>query len=46
VGILWYYYLVRSGINYKKKGLKELIKPITQNEVDRVVVLYKDRLFR
>ena len=37
---------IGSGINYKKKGLKELIKRITQNEVDKVVVLYKDRLLR
>lgn len=37
---------IGSGINYNKKGLKELIKRITQNEVDKVVVLYKDRLLR
>ena len=37
---------IGSGINYKKKGLKELIKLITQNKVDKVVVLYKDRLLR
>lgn len=37
---------IGSGINYKKEGLKELIKRITQNEVDKVVVLYKDRLLR
>lgn len=37
---------IGSGINYKKKGLKELIKLITQNEVDKVVILYKDRLLR
>lgn len=37
---------IGSGINYKKKGLKELIKRITQNQVDKVVVLYKDRLLR
>ena len=35
---------IGSGINYKKKGLKELIKLITQNKVEKVVVLYKDRL--
>ena len=34
------------GINYKKKGLRELVKLITQNEVDKVVVVYKDRLLR
>ncbi len=37
---------IGSGINYKKKGLKELIKLISQNKVDKVVVLYKDRLLR
>ena len=35
---------IGSGINYKKKGLKELIKRISQNKVEKVVVLYKDRL--
>ena len=33
-------------INYKKKGLQELIKQITENKVEKVVVLYKDRLLR
>lgn len=37
---------IGSGINYKKKGLRELIKLITQNEVDKVVVVYKDRLLK
>ncbi len=37
---------IGSGINYKKKGLKELLKMITQNKVDKVVILYKDRLLR
>lgn len=37
---------IGSGINYKKKGLQELIKRITQNQVEKVVVLYKDRLLR
>ena len=37
---------IGSGINYKKKGLRELIKLITQNKVDKIVVLYKDRLLR
>ena len=39
-------YDIGSGINYKKKELKELIKLITQNKVEKVVVLYKDRLLR
>ena len=37
---------IGSGIDYKKKGLKELIKRISQNKVDKVVVFYKDRLLR
>ena len=37
---------IGSEINYKKKGLKELIKLITQNKVEKIVVLYKDRLLR
>lgn len=37
---------IGSGINYKKKGLKELVKRISQNKVDKVVVFYKDRLLR
>ena len=37
---------IGSGINYKKKGLKQLLKLITQNKVDKIVVLYKDRLLR
>lgn len=35
-----------SGLNYKKKGLKELIEMICSNEVERVVINYKDRLVR
>lgn len=34
------------GTNYKKKGLKELLKKISQNKVEKVVVLYRDRLLR
>lgn len=37
---------IGSGINYKKKGLKELIKRISQNKVDKVVVFHKDKLLR
>ena len=37
---------IGSGTNYNKKGLKELIKQISQNKVEKVVVLYKDRLLR
>ena len=37
---------IGSGINYKKKGLQELIRRISQNQVEKFVVLYKDRLLR
>lgn len=37
---------IGSGINYDKKGLKSLIKLITSNKVNKVVILYKDRLVR
>ena len=37
---------VGSGINYKRKGLLELLDRITKNEIKKVVVLYKDRLSR
>lgn len=37
---------IGSGINYKKKGLRELIKHITQNKVEKIVVFYKDSLLR
>ena len=37
---------IGSGINYDKNGLKKLIKMVTSNEVDKIVILYKDRLVR
>lgn len=37
---------IGSGINYKKKGLKELISKINNKEISKVVILYKDRLVR
>lgn len=37
---------IGSGINYNKKGLRELIGKICKNEVEKVVVFYKDRLLR
>ena len=37
---------IGSGINYNKKGLNQLISMITSYEVDRIVILYKDRLLR
>ena len=35
---------VGSGINYKNKGLQELIFLIDSNQITKVVVLHKDRL--
>lgn len=37
---------IGSGINYKKKGLQDLIKRISQNQVEKVVVMHKDKLTR
>ena len=37
---------IGSGINYKKKGLQDLIRRIESNQVEKVVILYKDRLLR
>ena len=37
---------IGSGINYKKPGLQDIIKRICNYDVDKVVVLYKDRLVR
>lgn len=37
---------IGSGIHYNKKGLNQLIDMITNSEVDKIVVLYKDRLLR
>jgi putative resolvase len=35
-----------SGLNYRKKGLKELIELICHKEIEKVVINYKDRLIR
>ena len=37
---------VGSGINYRKKGLQDLIRKIESNQAEKVVILYKDRLLR
>lgn len=37
---------IGSGINYNKKGLNNLLKEVTENKVEKIVVLYKDRLVR
>lgn len=37
---------IESGINYNKKGLNQLIDRITNGEIEKVVILYKDRFIR
>ena len=37
---------IGSGINYNKKGLNQLIDMITNSEIEKVVIFYKDRLIR
>ena len=37
---------VGSGINYKNKGLQQLISLIDSNQVTKLVILHKDRLVR
>lgn len=37
---------IGSGINYNKKGLNQLMDMITNSEVEKIVILYKDRLLR
>ena len=37
---------IGSGINYNKKGLNQIIDMVTNSEVEKIVVLYKDRLVR
>jgi putative resolvase len=37
---------IGSGMNYTKKGLSSLVDMILGNQVDRIVILYRDRLLR
>ncbi|WP_415841422.1 IS607 family transposase, partial [Paenibacillus alkaliterrae] len=37
---------IGSGINYNKKGLNQLLELVVSSRVEKVVVLYKDRLLR
>lgn len=37
---------IGSGINYNKNGLNTIIKEVVDNNVEKIVVLYKDRLIR
>lgn len=45
----WTYEVIEdlgSGLNYNKRGLKNLIKSICLNHIDRLVLTHKDRLLR
>lgn len=37
---------IGSGLNYNKKGIKQLIELIESDSIDRLVISYKDRLLR
>ena len=37
---------IGSGINYRKKGLSELLTLISTNQVDTLFIVHKDRLVR
>ena len=37
---------IGSGINYNRKGLNQLIDMTTNSEIEKIVILYKDRLLR
>ena len=37
---------IGSGINYEKRGLKELLKLVSTNQIDKLYISYKDRLVR
>lgn len=37
---------IGSGINYNNKGLNKLLDNVTNSEVEKIIVLYKDRLIR
>lgn len=37
---------IGSGMNYNKKGLNQLIDKVTNSEVEKIVILYKDRFIR
>lgn len=45
----WQYQIIEdlgSGLNYSKRGLQRLIRLITTNQVERLVITHKDRLLR
>ena len=45
----WRYEIIKdlgSGLNYEKKGLKQLIKKICSKAIQRLVLTHRDRLLR
>ena len=45
----WEYEIIKdlgSGLNYKKKGLRKLIKMILSNQVERIILTHRHRLLR
>lgn len=45
----WQYVIIQdlgSGLNYDKRGLKNLIKQICDGDIERLVITHKDRLLR
>ena len=45
----WHYELIHdlgSGLNYSKRGLRQLIKRICRGDIERLVLTHKDRLLR
>ena len=45
----WTYELIRdlgSGLNFQKRGLKQLLQTICSGKIDRLVLTHKDRLWR
>jgi len=37
---------IGSGINYNRKGLNDLLELVINNEIEKIILLYKDRLVR
>ncbi len=35
---------IGSGMNYSKKGLQQIVQRVCRGEIEKIVVLFKDRL--
>ena len=45
----WHYEIIQdlgSGLNYRKKGLRQLLKALLDEDISRLVITNKDRLLR